>query len=125
MLGDQDAQATIAVKDLEVARPFYEDVLGLEPLPGQEPGVRAFRAGRSAVLIYESAFAGTNQSTVLTWSLGEAFDEVVTALKAKGVTFERYDLPGMTHQGDVHVAGDLRVLWFKDPDGNILSLGDY
>jgi hypothetical protein len=49
-------------------------------------------------------------------------DGTVRDLKAKGVTFERYDLPAMTHEGDVHVAGHLRAAWFKDPDGNILSL---
>jgi len=125
MLGDRDAQATVAVKDLKVARPFYEDTLGLTPLPGDEPSVQGFRAGQSVVLLYESDFAGTNEATVLTWSLGEAFDDTVKALQAKGVTFERYDFPGMTHDGDVHVAGDMRVVWFKDPDGNILSLGNY
>ncbi|WP_454714322.1 VOC family protein [Caulobacter segnis] len=125
MLGDRDAQATVAVKDLKVARPFYEDVLGLTPLPGDEPSVQGFRAGQSVVLVYESEFAGTNEATVLTWSLGEDFDAAVTALKAKGVAFERYDFPGMTHDGDVHVAGGMRVVWFKDPDGNILSLGNY
>jgi hypothetical protein len=46
----------------------------------------------------------------------------VRTLKAKGVTFERYDMPNTRHEGDVHVAGDMRVAWFKDPDGNILSV---
>ena len=43
-------------------------------------------------------------------------------LKGKGVRFEHYDLPDTTREGDVHVSGDIRVAWFKDPDGNILSL---
>ncbi len=46
----------------------------------------------------------------------------VRNLDTKGVTFEHYDMPDMTHEGDVHVAGDMRVAWFKDPDGNILNL---
>jgi catechol 2,3-dioxygenase-like lactoylglutathione lyase family enzyme len=125
MLGDRDAQATVAVKDLKVARPFYQEILGLTPLPSDEPSVQGFQAGRSVVLIYESEFAGTNGATVLTWSLGEDFDATVAALQAKDVVFERYDFPGMTHDGDVHVAGGMRVVWFKDPDGNILSLGNY
>jgi len=125
MLGIKDAQATVAVKDLKVARPFYAEILGLTALPGDEPSVQAFKAGQSVVLVYESEFAGTNKATVLTWALGEAFDETVAALKAKGAVFERYDLPGMTHDGDVHVAGEMRVVWFRDPDGNILSLGNY
>lgn len=125
MLGDWDAQATLAVKDLKVARPFYEDVLGLKPLPGDQPSVQAYQAGRSMILVYESEFAGTNKATALTWALGEAFDTAVETLRAKGVVFEKYDLPAMRHDGDVHVAGGMRVVWFKDPDGNVLSLGNY
>ncbi|MGH1557618.1 VOC family protein [Caulobacter segnis] len=125
MLGDQDAQATVAVRDLKVARPFYEEVLGLSSLPSDQPGVQAFQAGKSLVLVYESAFAGTNKATVLTWALGETFDVAVEMLRGRGVTFERYDLPAMSHDGDVHVAGRMRVVWFKDPDGNVLSLGNY
>jgi hypothetical protein len=56
------------------------------------------------------------------WSVGEDLDDIVQALKRKGVTFEHYDMPGMTLEGDVHVAGDLRAAWFKDPDGNIINL---
>ncbi|UUZ74885.1 hypothetical protein LP414_22300 [Polaromonas sp. P1(28)-13] len=43
-------------------------------------------------------------------------------LKAKGVTFEHYDLPGLVREGDVHVAGTFKGAWFKDPDGNILHI---
>lgn len=125
MLGDWDAQATLAVKDLKAARPFYEDVLGLKPLPGDQPSVQGYQAGQSVILIYESEFARTNKATALTWALGEAFDAAVEALRAKGVVFEKYDLPAMRHDGDVHVAGGMRVVWFKDPDGNVLSLGNY
>jgi hypothetical protein len=49
-------------------------------------------------------------------------EDIVRALKAKGVTFEHYDMPDMTRGGDVHVAGDMKVAWFKDPDGNILDI---
>lgn len=125
MLGDKAAQATVAVKDLKTARPFYEEVLGLTPLPGDEPSVLGFKAGGATVLLYESDHAGTNEATALTWSLGEAFDETVAALQAKGVQFEHYDMPGMVREGDVHRADGMKVVWFKDPDGNILSLGNY
>jgi hypothetical protein len=47
---------------------------------------------------------------------------VVRALKAKGVTFEHYDMPGMKLEGDIHIGGDMKIAWFKDPDGNILSI---
>jgi catechol 2,3-dioxygenase-like lactoylglutathione lyase family enzyme len=122
MLGDKDAVATIAVKDLDVARKFYEGTLGLKPAEEQEPGSLTLKSGSSTIFLYESQYAGTNQATALTW--GEVdVDGIVQALKAKGVKFEHYDdLPDTTQEGDVHAAGDLRLAWLKDPDGNILAL---
>jgi catechol 2,3-dioxygenase-like lactoylglutathione lyase family enzyme len=126
MFRNKDAQATVPVKSLDRARPFYEQVLGLEPLPAEQPGVQGYKAGGSTVLVYESAFAGTNKATTVTWPLGASFDEVVKALRAKGVAFLHYDgMPGVILQGDVHVAGDMRVAWFQDPDGNIINIGNY
>jgi catechol 2,3-dioxygenase-like lactoylglutathione lyase family enzyme len=122
VLADKDAMATIAVKDTKVAQKFYEGTLGLKPAPEQEPGVLAYKSGQSTVLIYESQYARTNKATAATWVVGADLEGVVRALKAKGVTFEHYDLPGTTRQGDVHVAGKTKVAWFKDPDGNILSI---
>jgi catechol 2,3-dioxygenase-like lactoylglutathione lyase family enzyme len=122
VLADKDAMATIAVKDTKVAQKFYEGMLGLKPAPEQEPGVLAYKSGQSTVLIYESQYARTNKATAATWVVGADLEGVVRALKAKGVTFEHYDLPGTTRQGDVHVAGTTKVAWFKDPDDNILSI---
>jgi catechol 2,3-dioxygenase-like lactoylglutathione lyase family enzyme len=121
MLRDKDAIATVAVKDINVAKKFYEDTLGLELAHAQEAGVFSYRSGNSTVLVYESQYAGTNKATAVTWIVDDVEEEVRT-LKAKGVTFEHYDFPGMTRKGDVHVAGDLKNAWCKDPDGNILSI---
>ncbi len=125
MLADRKALATVPVKSLAKARPFYERTLGLQPIGTSEPGVQNYRAGDSTIVVYESAFAGTNQATAVTWPLGDDLEPVVRDLKAKGVAFEHYDLPGITLQGDVHVAGRTRVAWFKDPDGNIINIGNY
>jgi hypothetical protein len=57
----------------------------------------------------------------VTWSVDDV-DAEVKELKKKGVAFEHYEMPGSTLEGDVHVFGDMRVAWFKDPDGNILNL---
>ena len=122
MLNDKDVSATIAVKDIERARHFYHDVVGLTPLPAAEPGVVPFRSGASSVLVYQSDFAGTNQATAATWMLDDELEDTVRALKSKGVTFEHYDMPGVTRQGDLHVTGKSRAAWFKDPDGNIIAL---
>ncbi|HMI92975.1 MAG TPA: hypothetical protein VK509_16495, partial [Polyangiales bacterium] len=69
-----------------------------------------------------SEFAGTNKATNVTWTVGDDVEGTVRQLKEKGVRFEHYDMPGMTLMGDVHVAGDMKVAWFKDPDGNILNV---
>jgi hypothetical protein len=54
--------------------------------------------------------------------VGEDVEGIVSALKGKGVKFEHYDMPGMTRKGDVHAGGGMKIAWFKDPDGNILSI---
>jgi catechol 2,3-dioxygenase-like lactoylglutathione lyase family enzyme len=122
MLEGKEALATLGVKNLETARKFYEGTLGFQPLPDDEPGVMSYKSGSSTILVYESQFAGTNKATAATWVVGGDLEKMVRALKEKGVTFEHYDLPGTTRQGDIHGAGKTRVAWFKDPDGNILSL---
>lgn len=121
MLGDKEVAATIAVKDIEVARKFYEEKVGLTPERSEEPSVQSYKSGDSRILVYESQFAGTNKATAVTWPVSDVEREV-QVLKDRGVVFEHYDLPGTTHKGDVHVAGDRRVAWFKDPDGNILAI---
>ena len=122
MLKDKDASATIAVKDIEKAKKFYRDVVGLTPLPASEPDAVPFKSGTSSVLVYKSDFAGTNRATAATWMVDDELDDTVKALKAKGVSFEHYDMPGVTRKGDVHVTGQSKAAWFKDPDGNIIAL---
>jgi catechol 2,3-dioxygenase-like lactoylglutathione lyase family enzyme len=122
MLNLKEAVATIPVKSVEVAKNFYGDTLGLTPLPVHEKGVLAYRTGASRLFVYESQFAGTNKATAVTWVVGDDLEAIVKALKAKGVPFEHYDFPGTRREGDIHVAGNIKVAWCKDPDGNILSL---
>jgi catechol 2,3-dioxygenase-like lactoylglutathione lyase family enzyme len=130
MLADRDAIATLAVRDMEVAKGFYEGTLGLKPAGAQSgpsqpltnADVRIYQSGKSKLMIYRSQYAGTNQANAVTWGLGDQLETVVQALKAKGVAFEHYDLPGLTRKGDVHEFGNFKAAWFKDPDGNILHI---
>lgn len=122
MLGDRNAIATAAVKDIKAAKKFYEGKLGLKPAPNNEPSTLLYTTGSSTLLVYESQFAGTNKATSVTWDGGKEVEALVQSLKAKGVKFEHYDLPGLTLKGDVHVGGKMKVAWFKDPDGNIHSI---
>ena len=121
VLANREATTMIAVSDLEKAREVYEDRLGLEPLPSDEPEVQLYRSATSRIAVYLSEYAGTNQATAVTWEVDD-LEGVIGELKAHGVTFEPYDLPGTTRTGDVHMAGRMKVAWFKDPDGNILSI---
>jgi catechol 2,3-dioxygenase-like lactoylglutathione lyase family enzyme len=121
MLRDTDAIATLAVKDLGTAARFYEGTLGLMRAEAEDDEAIVFESGDTTINVYRSSFAGTNKATALTWTVDDV-EDVVRTLKAKGVKFEHYDLPDTRREGDVHVAGDVKVAWFKDPDGNILSV---
>ena len=123
MLRDTDATAMLAVKDLGVASRFYEGTLGLSRAGSEDNEVIVYESGDTTINVYRSRFAGTNKATALTWTVDDV-DDVVRTLKSKGVAFEHYDLPETKREGDVHVAGDIRVAWFKDPDGNILSVAN-
>lgn len=122
MLDQVDVQPMLPVKDLGAARKFYEDVLGFEKVNFQPDVVVTYRSGSGKLSVYRSEFAGTNKGTAAVWEVDDV-DGTVRELSAKGVTFEHYDnLPHVTRVGDVYVAGPVRVAWFKDPSGNILSI---
>jgi catechol 2,3-dioxygenase-like lactoylglutathione lyase family enzyme len=122
MLGNKDAAANIAVKNLETAKKFYEDILGLTQVGAEGQELIVFKSGNSTINVYRSQYAGTNKATAVTWVVGGEMEGVVQQLKTKGVAFEHYDMPEMTREGDIHVAGTMKVAWFKDPDGNILNI---
>jgi catechol 2,3-dioxygenase-like lactoylglutathione lyase family enzyme len=122
MLEDTRAIATVAVRDLEKAAAFYEGILGLAVQAREGDEVVSYATGGTVLNVYRSQYAGTNKATSATWVVGDRLDAIVDALRAKGVAFEHYDLPGLRREGDVHVGGDMRVAWFKDPDGNIHNL---
>jgi catechol 2,3-dioxygenase-like lactoylglutathione lyase family enzyme len=123
MLGDHDVAATLAVADIAAARSFYEGTLGLDAVLEFGDSV-VYSAGNSRLMVYRSDFAGTNTATGATWAVGDELESIVQDLRAKGVSFEHYDLPDTTRAGDVHETGGMRGAWFKDPDGNIIALID-
>ncbi len=123
MLGNNDVATNLAVKDLKIAKRFYEEVLGLKQNGGEGDEVLAFKSGNSTLYVYKSKYAGTNKATSATWQVND-IEKIVVELKTKGVSFEHYDMPGMTLKGDIHVSDGMRVAWFKDPDGNILCLAN-
>jgi catechol 2,3-dioxygenase-like lactoylglutathione lyase family enzyme len=124
MLGDAEVQTMLPVKDLKASKKFYEGKLGLKKIDEESEEAVTYQSGGGKVTVYVSQFAGTNKGTAAAWNVKDV-EKTAKALKDKGITFERYDnLPGTTRKGDIHFAGDLKVAWFKDPDGNILSIGN-
>ena len=121
MLNQLTVIPTIAVTDLARAREFYGDVLGLAELEEMGGGI-VFESGEGTVFVYPSESAGTNRATYASWRTHD-IEPVLRDLKERGVEFEHYDdMPGMTRDGDVHVMGTMKALWFRDPDGNILNV---
>jgi catechol 2,3-dioxygenase-like lactoylglutathione lyase family enzyme len=122
MMGNREATATVAVRDLAAAKRFYEATLGLKQLAAEGEEAVVYATGACRLLVYRSQYAGTNKATAVTWLVGDDVDRLAKELKGKGVVFEHYDMPNTTRDGDVHVAGGMRNAWFKDPDGNIHAL---
>lgn len=120
MLGNNDVCAVLAVKDLDLAKHFYGEILGLEA--GEEsPGGIFYKSGNGGLFVYPSEFAGTNLATAAAWSADDV-EAVVAELKSNGVNFEQYEMPNTEYQDGIHTMGDMKMAWFKDPDGNILNI---
>lgn len=124
MLADKAAMATIAVKNMNSAKKFYGNTLGLKKSGEMGDEVAIYKSGNSTIVVYKSELAGTNKATSATWGVGDELESIVKNLNKEGVVFEHYNLPGLVRQGDVHISGDFKGAWFKDPDGNILHINN-
>jgi catechol 2,3-dioxygenase-like lactoylglutathione lyase family enzyme len=122
MLNDYSAMANIAVKDLSTSKKFYENTLGLTVLREEPSGRTMYRTGDTAIFIYQSEFARTNKADYLAWEVGNDFQDVVAWLKNNDITFEHYNFPGFKLIDDIHVIGETGIVWFKDPDGNLINI---
>jgi catechol 2,3-dioxygenase-like lactoylglutathione lyase family enzyme len=120
MLGDADVTTMVAVKDAAQAADFYERALGLTRLDSS-PTVIRYRSGATTLVVYESQTAGTNQATTALWRVDD-LEGTVAELRARGVKFEHYELPGATRDDDIHDLGVFKTAWFRDPSGNIFEV---
>jgi catechol 2,3-dioxygenase-like lactoylglutathione lyase family enzyme len=129
VLGDSDAAARLPAQDLARARRFYSEKLGLEPVEARPGGLR-YRSGGSFFVVFESHGVASGNHTQMAWEVRD-IAAVVATLKARGVVFEDYDLPGLkTVNGIATVAGNYpskgvaeHGAWFKDSEGNLLAIG--
>ena len=122
-LSDSRVDAAAAVSDLQTAKRFYEQQLGLVPGDQDEQGVRYPCAQGTGIFIYLSPDnAGKSPATLAGWSVDD-LDRTMEELASRGVAFEQYDQPGLkTNERGVFDAGSFRAAWIKDPDGNTLAL---
>jgi predicted enzyme related to lactoylglutathione lyase len=123
MLSDSKVTPNIPASDLQRARDFYADKLGLSPtqeLPGE---VLLYRtAGGTDFQVYRTDYAGQAGHTIAQWHVDDIESEV-NDLKGKGVTFEVYDMPGVEWDGEIaSMEGMGRAAWFKDSEGNIMCV---
>jgi predicted enzyme related to lactoylglutathione lyase len=121
MLQDFPMYAYIPAKDLARARRFYEGKLGFRPTQEHNGGVVYEFAKGTACFMYPTPNAGTSKASQAFWSVDDV-DGVIRALKAKGVVFEDYDMPGERSAQGAVIAGGAKAAWFKDSEGNILAL---
>ena len=122
-LADWSLGTTIPAKDLDGTRRFYQDVLGAQVVT-EDPGGIIYRSGDSYFSLYPTEFAGTAQHTLGAFAVGDV-EAAVADLRGKGVRFEDYDLPGLKTVNGIAELGGTKVAWFKDPEGNILSIVEF
>jgi catechol 2,3-dioxygenase-like lactoylglutathione lyase family enzyme len=114
----------LPASDLERAKRWYSEKLGLSPTNEDEYGGVEYEIGGGRFLVYQSEFAGTNQATAAGFQV-EDFDGVIGALRSKGVVFEHVDFGemGATVDGVITTPdGKEKAAWFKDSEGNIISV---
>jgi catechol 2,3-dioxygenase-like lactoylglutathione lyase family enzyme len=124
MLTDSKVTANVPAADLDRARRFYADTLGLTPA-GENPGGLIYSTtGGTTFFLYETEYAGLAGHTIAQFHVADVAKEVED-LKSRGLAFEHYDMPGVTWDGDVASMGEMgHAAWFKDSEGNILCLDD-
>jgi predicted enzyme related to lactoylglutathione lyase len=123
MLSDSMVTANIPAADLKRAKDFYADKLGLTPTQELPGDVLVYRtAGGTSFQVYRTDYAGQAGHTIAQWHVADIESEVHD-LKAKGVTFEVYDMPGVEWDGEIASMGGMgRAAWFRDSEGNILCV---
>jgi predicted enzyme related to lactoylglutathione lyase len=122
MLKNAPIRAYIPVSDVARARKFYEEIVGLKPGEDYAGGV-IYECGGTEVFLYPTPNAGTSKASQAFWQVKDVEAEVAE-LKARGVTFEEYDMPGVTMKNSIATGGGAKTAWFKDTEGNILAVSE-
>jgi predicted enzyme related to lactoylglutathione lyase len=121
MLQNSPMYAYLPAKDVSRARTFYEQKLGFVPQQEIAGGVVYKFGGQTAAFLYPTTNAGTSKASQAFWDVDDVEREVAE-LKARGITFEEYNTPGMKTENSIATGGGARAAWFKDTEGNILAI---
>jgi predicted enzyme related to lactoylglutathione lyase len=113
--------AYVPARDMARARKFYEQKLGLKPGRELAGGVTYEFGGGTACFLYPTPNAGTSKASQAFWQVSD-IEREVEELKARGVVFEEYDMPGQKSPSGVITAGGAKAAWFKDSEGNIMAI---
>ena len=131
MLSDGRVATRLPAQDLERARRFYAEKLGLEPVE-ERPGGLLYRCGDTEFALFASAGVASGDHTQMGWEVAD-IDATVRELRDRGVVFEQYDFPGIrTVDGIAEIEGNYpskggigeRAVWFRDSEGNLLGIGE-
>lgn len=123
MLNNRRAYATIPVTDMDRAKRWYDEKLGLKPTRENEAGNLYETGGGTGFFLYPTSNAGKAPNTLMSFEANDIVADV-RALKQRGVVFEEYDMPGLKTVDSIATVGSLRGAWFKDSEGNILAIGE-
>ena len=121
MLKNAPLYAYVPVRDLERARRFYEETLGLARGEPSGPGLVFKGAGGAGFFMYPSPGAGSSQASCAFWQVDDT-RATVAWLKGRGVVFEDYDTPDMKTEGSIFTGGGAMAAWFRDTEGNIMAV---
>jgi catechol 2,3-dioxygenase-like lactoylglutathione lyase family enzyme len=122
VLDQFSTRTTLPVSDLERAKAWYKDKLGLTP-KSEDLGGAQYQTGGTSFALFPTPFAGTAKNTAMEWAVDDT-ERVVAELKSRGVTFDHYDIPGVEWNGDVAIMGGYKGAWFKDSEGNIIGVNE-
>jgi len=121
MVSNMTAVAILPAANIERARKFYADKLGLTPDRVEVDGSLFYQCKESAFLVYQTQYAGTAKNTAIGFRT-DNIDREMKELRSRGVVFEEYNMPGLKTVNGVATMGSLKAAWFKDSEGNILAV---
>jgi catechol 2,3-dioxygenase-like lactoylglutathione lyase family enzyme len=124
MLSNSAVTANVPAADLDRARRFYADTLGLTPVSEDPGGLIYTTGGGTSFFLYLTEYAGQAGHTIAQWHVADVAAEVAE-LQGKGLQFEHYDMPDVSWDGDIATIEGLgRAAWFKDSEGNIMCIDE-